>query len=317
MDLAILSTEYALLVYIFSNPNWKKTHFIFCGRIDEKMIQKMKMFGAKNILAGEKWAKVVNEIQLCPRNSSRRQYLRILKEYMRIKMQIKAKLFCMWNHKNIHVFAQTDNSISSFCHDYNFNLIEDGVFNYEISLVKTGGGSLVPLSDRQFVKNIYLTGRLSIPEEIKRKVVLVDIKRRWKELNTQERQEIIGLFHFDYYKLLNLVKNGRDKILLTQNFYRYGRCTVEEQVQIYREILSDYDMKEIIIKPHPEDAIDYKKYFPECYLLKDKFPFELCFFTNLPLKKLISVNSTSTYGLWDEVYIERHEEMLERLKDLS
>lgn len=317
MELAILSTEYALLVYIFSNPNWKKTHFVFCGRISEEQIRRMEVLGAKNVLAGMRWGDLIKQIQLYPRNSAKRQYLRIIKEYMRIKMQIRVIIFCALNHKKVHVFAQTDNSISSLCHAYNFNLIEDGVFNYEKSLVKTGGGSLVPLSKNEFVKHVYLTGRLPIPKEIKNKVVLVDIKKRWKNFNNQERQEIIDLFHFDYDKLLDLVKNGRDKILLTQNFYRYGRCTVEEQVQIYREILSNYDIKEIIIKTHPEDEIDYQKYFPDCYLLKDKFPFELCYFTNLPLKKLISVNSTSTYGLWDEKYVERHEEMLERLKDLS
>lgn len=310
VNLAVLSTEYALLVYVFSNTKWKDTHYVFCGRISKETIESMKKVGAQNILSGEHWEELITELRKERKSTLRYQWLRLEKELMRVVMQVKVVFFCFLHHKDICTFAQTDNPISRCCHAYFFNLVEDGILNYE-------NHDFMKFASNKFVKHVYLTGRLPTPIEFKDKIIFVDMKKRWKEFSAQKKQEIVDLFHFDYDKLLHLVTNGRDKILLTQNFYRYGRCTVEEQVQIYREILSNYDMKEIIIKPHPEDEIDYKKYFPKCYLLKDKFPFELCFFTNLPLKKLISVNSTSTYGLWDEKYVERHEEMLERLKDLS
>lgn len=316
-DLAVLSTEYSLMIYIFLNPNWKETHYVFCGRISEKQIKKMKMLGVKHVLAGESWLKINNKIKKTDISLVKRYWYKLRKEVFRIGMQVKVLKFFLVHHNNIRTFAQTDNSISQICHRYNFNLVEDGVFNYEPSKNKTGGGELVSLSYSTFVKRIYLTGRLPIPKLIANKVVLVNMSNCWENFKQNEKEEIIQLFGFNYHKLLDLIKTGRDEILLTQNFYRYGRCTTEEQIQIYREILSKHEMQKVIIKPHPEDEIAYENIFPQCFVLRDRFPFELCYFTKLPFKKLIAVNSTSIYGLWPDEYIESHEEMLTRLKNFS
>ena len=44
VDLAIISSEYGLLIYLFANKNWKRSNYVFCGQIDEQVIQNLENF---------------------------------------------------------------------------------------------------------------------------------------------------------------------------------------------------------------------------------------------------------------------------------
>ena len=61
-----------------------------------------------------------------------------------------------------------------------------------------------------------------------------------------------------------------------------------------------------------EDKICYEQYFPCCMVIRDNFPFELLYLTEVPFCRVITVNFTSAYGLekWNGVEIETHEEVL-------
>lgn len=245
-----------------------------------------------------------------------RQWMRLQKEWLRICLQQKVRNFCHRYEKTIRPFVQMDSSISKICRPYHLNVVEDGTVNYE-----TGdgviGGSMVKFCTESFVEHVYLAGRLPIPKEIQEKTVIVNMYDRWKTFDEKERRAITTLFRFDYEKLLKLLQSGRDTILLTQPYYIYDECTVDEQIAMYKEILKNHRRQDVIIKPHPGDTTAYEKYFPECCILRENFPFELCYFTKLPIKKIVAIHSTSIYGLWEEDMIEEHPEMLQRMRSVG
>lgn len=315
-DLAILSTEYGLLVYIFSNPNWRQTHYVFYGRLDSERIQTMRDVGATNFLCNVGWGDILGSLQNSDISAFRRQWLRLQKEWLRIKIQQKVRHFCRRHGKSMRTFVQMDSSISKICRPYHLNVVEDGIVNYETGNCVVGGG-MVPFCTESFVEHVYLAGRLPIPKEIQDKTIVVNMYERWKSFDETERQAITKLFRFDYDKLLRLLQSGRDTILLTQPYYIYDECTVEEQIGMYEDILRNHRKRNVIIKPHPGDTIAYEKYFPECYILREKFPFELCYFTKLPIKKIVAIHSTSIYGLWEKEIVEEHSEMLQRMRSFG
>ena len=50
-------------------------------------------------------------------------------------------------------------------------------------------------------------------------------------------------------------------ILLTQPYAIDGHMTEEEQMNVYRKIVSHYGEDNVVIKPHPRDKCDYKVFF--------------------------------------------------------
>ncbi len=139
-DLAILSTEYGLMVYIFSNPDWRQTHYVFYGRLGSSLIQAMREVGATQFLCDTGWGDIVGQLQNPEISSFQRQWLRLKKEWLRVRLQQKVRHFCRQYEKIIRTFVQMDNSISKICRPYHLNVVEDGTVNYETKNSVIGGG---------------------------------------------------------------------------------------------------------------------------------------------------------------------------------
>lgn len=65
-------------------------------------------------------------------------------------------------------------------------------------------------------------------------------------------------------------------LLLTQQFANLGQLTFPEQILIY-QTLFDYFLEDrkVLIKPHPDDILYYRRLFPEAEVLREIFPAEL------------------------------------------
>ncbi|SJZ57468.1 Glycosyltransferase family 52 [Cetobacterium ceti] len=144
------------------------------------------------------------------------------------------------------------------------------------------------LSDR--VKKIYLTGIGEIPKEIEKKVEIINLYEKWNLLTEEEKNRIRKIFKVTEIDMENI--ENCDGILITQPLSEDGVLTEKEKIEIYGNILKNYRDKKILIKPHPREKTDYKKYFPHCEIIKGKFPFELILLNGKKLKKLITIFST-------------------------
>lgn len=72
--------------------------------------------------------------------------------------------------------------------------------------------------------------------------------------------------------------------------------TEEEKINIYRNIQKKYNDC-FVIKSHPREQTDYKKYFKEVYILPKNFPAELFLFVDTKLSEVVTIFSTAALNL--------------------
>lgn len=93
---------------------------------------------------------------------------------------------------------------------------------------------------------------------------------------------------------------GKNKyILLTEHLSELGIMSRDEQILFYKSLIHNYcEEKELIIKPHPSDTIDYFEVFPNAEIITDKFPSELLpfVFEEKP-DNLLTLGSTAVHLL--------------------
>lgn len=72
-------------------------------------------------------------------------------------------------------------------------------------------------------------------------------------------------------------------VLLTQHFANLGMMEPAEQEQLYRE-LAAHTLRHLrlIIKPHPDDTLNYAKIFPQAQIIHPVFPSELLPYVLIP-----------------------------------
>lgn len=151
-----------------------------------------------------------------------------------------------------------------------FNVIEDGLGSYTLNLYRKerDGHSLSKKIDK-----IYLTGLSSIPKSIENKVDIIDLKKMWIQKSFEEKNKILDFFGLDK-KNIEKLKNKK-VIFFTQTISESGLLTLEEEIELYKKILRNYKDEDILIKIHPRDTKNYKKYFPKLDIDDTRIPFEL------------------------------------------
>lgn len=90
-----------------------------------------------------------------------------------------------------------------------------------------------------------------------------------------------------------------DVVFLTQHFTGLKILSFEEQVSIYQVVFDYfYAEKKVLIKPHPEDVMYYRKLFPDYPVIRERFPSEFLplIFDQKP-KEIATITSTGIRGL--------------------
>ncbi len=147
------------------------------------------------------------------------------------------------------------------------------------------------------VEKLYLRGILPTPSCIQHKVEYIDIYTLWKQKSIEEKKWILHFFDFQQ-KHLELLRTKK-VILFTQPLSEDGIMSEEEKIEIYRKILEKEEIKELVIKTHPRERTEYRKYFVDVSVLQEKTPFELYLLHGLRGKRVITLFSTAVYGLSD------------------
>ncbi|MCI7343767.1 MAG: glycosyltransferase family 52 protein [Fusobacterium necrophorum] len=145
------------------------------------------------------------------------------------------------------------------------------------------------------VEKLYLRGILPTPSCIQHKVEYIDIYTLWKQKSIEEKKWILHFFDFQQ-KHLELLRTKK-VILFTQPLSEDGIMSEEEKIEIYRKILEKEEIKELVIKTHPRERTEYRKYFVDVSVLQEKTPFEIYLLHGLRGKKVITLFSTAVYGL--------------------
>ena len=181
--------------------------------------------------------------------------------------------------------------------------LEDGLLNYTYKPIlikyakirKILGGALLaqnPYGYSDCVSKLYLTGISDIPEQIKSKVVLVELERMWNDCDVNQKTTILAKFNLTD----SIIKEFQniDSILLTQPLSEDKALSEEEKVKLYSGIIKN---AKIAIKPHPRELTNYKKIFPNAIVLKPYLPIELITLIGVKFSDVYTVFSTAALGM--------------------
>ncbi len=146
----------------------------------------------------------------------------------------------------------------------------------------------------QLDKKIILTGLGPIPDVLKHKAELIDIKALWEAKSPEDREWILSLYGTHSVKLTKLKE--KRSLLLTQNL---ECCGVPEDVvvEVYRNMIKGVDPQDLVIKPHPATKIDYRTHFPDAYIFDDKIPMELLTFLGVEFDDVYTVSTTAVFAM--------------------
>lgn len=146
------------------------------------------------------------------------------------------------------------------------------------------------------IKKIYLTKDQGFVNHIKDKVITKRLDELINSIDKSQKDKILKIYNADTL-FKNINKN--DILLLTEPFTEYSELTIEEEIDIYKDIISKYDSNQIIIKPHPGELKDYSKYFPNIRVITTPFPLELFNLMDVKFKKIITIHSSAALNFKD------------------
>jgi len=290
--ICLVDTTYSLLLYLLITNRNKSDIFIFGEGMPENIHKRL------------------NAISFPYATNKKRHKLNIL--ILRIKIFFKT----LFNFK-IEVYGHDHIRFAFPLYEYkNSYVIEDGEGNYldtsprKRKTSKFKEKKLTFFGDhRQYqwkygrhsnIKKVYLTKNKGIPKNIKNKVEIINIEKLWNKKSTEEQAEILKIFGFEKNKL-NI--DEESIIFFTQPFSEDRILTKDEEINLYKKVLSKYDGERIIIKTHPRDKKDYSKIFPNYTIIDGELPAEFIFLLNINIKKVSTIYS-SAVTVFDEEKID-------------
>lgn len=188
-------------------------------------------------------------------------------------------------------------------------LLEDGLKNYTDFYKKTSkrvkyslknkllGGTFkiekYKYGNSKKIKKIYLTGLGEIPIDIREKVEIINLKEVWSKLKNIEKEKLLNIFLLKNENIK--VLQNKKIILITQPISEDSNLLEEDKINIYKRIIEKYNENDILIKPHPREITDYKKYFPNIDILEKNIPMEIISFLVDNLEEVITLFSTAVF----------------------
>lgn len=130
----------------------------------------------------------------------------------------------------------------------------------------------------------------------------ISLEKCWANSSQEKKEYLKHIFNIPTD--INNFASDSDAIILTQPMTIDCGLTEEEQINIYRPYIEKY--KNVIIKPHPRDNVDYLKYFSNTIILKTPAPMQLLCLLGLNPKVAVTIFSTALSSLPDtteKIYI--------------
>lgn len=107
-----------------------------------------------------------------------------------------------------------------------------------------------------------------------------------KNLTDDQIEVLLKVFIENIDDLKKLAVQEKAVLILTEPL-----CDLETRERIFRDITAMYQAEGMLVmKPHPNDHLDYKKYFPDCIVIDRKVPMEMLnFLKNVMFEKAVAV----------------------------
>lgn len=232
-------------------------------------------------------------------------------------IRLRIILWFKTRNYDIEVYGQANLNFSFPLYEYEKSyLIEDGVLNYMELGVPTYNkrkfdkllkfmGFYVENYNENFgthknIKKVYLTQN-EVPEVIKNKTEVIDMKKLWMEKSDDEKNKILEIYNIK--DVINQIEDN-PTLLLTQCISEDNILPLDEEISMYKELIQKQNTQNIIIKTHPRERKNYHTIFPEFPVIDQPFPLEILKCIDLHIKKVITISSNATLNFADESEIE-------------
>lgn len=288
MKIVLENSVYSFFLYLLIDNNWAQSIFILDEPLYDKVCKKMEKI------------KIYKYRDL----SYKKHLILFYIEKFRLFFYLfKMKIL---GDSSYYLYGE-DMMMSYFYKKRKIHLIEDGTWSYKIReeeksflkrlkrLVRLENPFYNFSGEDNSVEKIYLTGLGKIPTSIKEKVEIINLKKLWEEKTIEERSKILNFFDINLEKLKRI--KSKKYLLLTQPLSEDGTLNEKEKIEIYSNILSNYDLKNVVIKVHPREKLNYKNIFPEVEVLDEYFPVELFKIFNIEPEKVITIFSSAVFGI--------------------
>lgn len=136
-----------------------------------------------------------------------------------------------------------------------------------------------------------------LPDYVKgKKVTVVNMAEEWGRSSLEKRNYILNIFSITSEDIKMMA--SRHVVVFTQPFYEDGDVpTLEDHIEVYRKLMADYDLNDVIIKTHPRETTNYQRFFPEVCVFNKPVPFQLLDLLGLKFQEAATVCSTAVLSI--------------------
>ena len=140
-----------------------------------------------------------------------------------------------------------------------------------------------------------------LPEHNGKKSLVYPLEDLWEKSSASKKAWIFNIFDVSESELNEMCK--RDTVLLTQQLATEGTISEEDLIAIYRRLLKGIPEKQIVIKRHPRDGVNYRKYFPMAFVY-DKFtPMQIFALEGISFKNVVTIFSSSALSFGKNTHV--------------
>ena len=145
--------------------------------------------------------------------------------------------------------------------------------------------------NNKWCRVIHLTEENNSPILENKTLSIKSLGEMWSASSPQKKEFILSLFCITDADIQ--VLNSKTTIFFSQPLREDCQLSDEEYYGILCRLFSHYDTSDLIIKTHPRDKFDYKKYFPDIVLYTKSVNSQLLQLLGLSPKKVITFFSSA------------------------
>lgn len=143
----------------------------------------------------------------------------------------------------------------------------------------------------------------------------LNIQALWDRLSLSEKKRMNYIFCVEdsFFDVLKYKK----QVLITQPLSEDNICSEADKIEIYKQMLSNYQLQDVVLKPHPREWTDWRKIFPEVTVLPKHIPAEMLSLLVPDLNKAITFFSTATFNMLKPEQIDFYAKDFKKLRYYS
>ena len=167
-----------------------------------------------------------------------------------------------------------------------------------------------PVGTSRLVTAVYTSSPYDKPYHKGKEKIVMRLEEAWNSFPESKKELILRIFNIDE-ECMDRFRSCK-VILLTQPYAVDGHMTEEEQMNVYRKIVSHYGEDNVVIKPHPRDKCDYKSFFPHVEVFDKVVPMQLLVLLGAGFERVATINSSSALSFGLDTAIDWWAEEMER-----